>query len=441
MQHMHSAEHAVKTYELPQWYLRLLQICVPRASHAHRRQTEATTARVTALMHRFLQQVQDGNLSLDELTAMEIGLGSVRDQLPEYVVEDEKFTRSITVSGATAAAAANEFSNKRRANLSPCLSSCKNPQEPILKNGSHCLSLIDLKSLERELKVKEKRIVVNVCKDFREGFLHEEVVNSYLTVLCEEDQSCVYVPVSTLRSMAKGIEFNEEMWLTREQLQKRRYIFLPWMPDDSQPMVLLIVDIEYKRLVYLNPLHQIVVEKNLEVEKAREFVEILIKPRFSFEIHSIVTLDYTDLPLHQTHDLPARVRNGQKGGFISVLVCMYARWYVETLQGFFVTIPTNSDISVFRAAVYDTVVGSCLEGTGSREHCKKCTSTNDGRNMIRCSRCRQQFHVDCLTLDMIDDMFKCPSSEHNGAPVNEPVIGAQLTEWTEEVPLTHYTTE
>jgi len=380
---------------LPFWYLQLVQLCAPKMSETHRRSVIEKTSKVNDLLQRFRQQVDEGRLSLDELTAMEIGLSSINDQLPAS--SESKFKPpSISLS-------------KPKKSCIPSLSLFKHVplEEPIITNGPHGLSLIKLKTLEGELKLREKRAILAVDKNFREGFLDEDIINSYLYLLCEQDGRCVYISTKHLNMLANGVTVSNQEWIAADQMAVKRFIFLPWVGSENKTMVLLIIDISQKALVYLNPLHIVDINKSEVIQAANDFVSGVICPRFNFEIHQMLSLDRT---IHHSHDLPARVRNGQENGFNSLLVCMYAKWYT-TNDG---NLLNESEMNVFREEIYTTIVGSCLDKNGSKQECRICTSAEIEENeLVLCIRCNQRYHLTCLNSHHgnLQEPFVCPPSE------------------------------
>ena len=60
-----------------------------------------------------------------------------------------------------------------------------------IKNGPHCVSLLYLKSLEPSLSKGEEYLLKLFDKNFTNGWLYDEIINSYLWKLCNVYKDCL----------------------------------------------------------------------------------------------------------------------------------------------------------------------------------------------------------------------------------------------------------
>nr|CAB3262918.1 uncharacterized protein LOC100185158 [Phallusia mammillata] len=208
-------------------------------------------------------------------------------------------------------------------------------EQLLLKNGPHYLSLVQLKCLEPELDLEERQLVLLSDKNFKEGWLVDDVLNSYLWSLCQEYKHVLYAS-SEHSSLLQQDMAVPELWQD-ETINGKKYIFVPWNPTGAH-WILLAVDVVKRTLMYLDPMQLSLDINDVLVKMAKDFMTKLMKDKFDIKIVALETKNRT-------------LQEDVLG--CGVLVCMYARWLASNQP----LLNSGSDYA-YRKEIFDCISGS-----------------------------------------------------------------------------------
>lgn len=262
-------------------------------------------------------------------------------------------------------------------------------------NVQTSLTLLKLKSIERELLQKELQLVRKIDKSFVEGFVHEDIINCYLKVLCDSFSDLFYV--------VSNYNLHTNFVLEDRDFAGKRLIFIPVF---QQAMILVVADMTSSQLLILNPLREM---ENHEVFSVKGEISCLSERFYNFHPTQI------DRKMHQSRDLPSCIRLGKETRYCSVMICVYARIFAESINVNLSLLDLDPiDMDACRIHVYDAVAGHCFDDPLSqRDHCRNCKlscEVTKHLSKIQCSRCSQTFHMSCLDSQPYANNFKfvCP---------------------------------
>ena len=421
---------------LPEWYCNLLYVTGPTTAEAKRTAMHQCIGRISNVLDELKASIFEG-LSFEDLSAMEIGLNTIREQLPVHVrqgvetegtlvvdgnnfrlIVDDSDAPPLKITRPVADDDQSQMPDKTLEHISQTLipttvdiknipkEVCLRPvkrkftpyfpnldadyNEEIIKNGPHCVSLLQVKGLEPSLDTKEKTLVYQVDKDFKIGVLHEEIVNSYLWCLCRRDSSLLYVP-SYLLGILQQDEGVSDLWRDEPTLDNKRYIFMSWNPIGTDAVILLVVDVRRSSLYFMHPFENVDIESDPLAVEAKDFVSRMLVQKFNFVLSQVASVERT---------------TKKCGAGEAILVCLYAKWLANEEN-----LVQNINLDSYRKDIYDVIAGSCLIGTGRKIDCKLCEEQDVGDRVV-CQRCTQQFHVGCVGLTADEaatlDYFVCP---------------------------------
>ena len=259
--------------------------------------------------------------------------------------------------------------------FTPAISNTFSPDDIIVKNGPHSLTLINLKSLEPSLSVRELKTLRSFHKDFQKGQLHDEVINSYFWCMTQDNAAAImYAPSSILPAMMEGSAFRL-LWGGYE-IERVEYIFIPWNPSGHH-WVLWTVDVKRNVLMYLDPLRndQDTASYPDYVRDARVKISTILEVKFNM---ADLTLEFPDKSLQRDSTC------------CGVMVCYYGNQIISKKS--LTDIP---NIVNFRKKIYRTLVGKCRpQSKQKQEKCPLCDGESD--NFIQCNRCHQCYHCKCV---------------------------------------------
>ena len=79
-----------------------------------------------------------------------------------------------------------------------------NLKKSLLKNGPHSLSYIDILSLESTMTTSDHHKVLKIDPQFKIGWLHDEIINSYLYCITRSNENVLYVGTTVAISISHG---------------------------------------------------------------------------------------------------------------------------------------------------------------------------------------------------------------------------------------------
>ena len=142
-------------------------------------------------------------------------------------------------------------SKRRQDRFTPAITNAFAPDNRIIYNGPHSLTLLNLKSLEPALSSGELVTLKALDTDFRQGQLYDEILNSYFWLFSQRHPEIMYAPNTSMTALMSGSSCRL-LWKD-EHTEGKQYIFLPWNPTGDH-WVLWVVDFARRKFMYLDPL-------------------------------------------------------------------------------------------------------------------------------------------------------------------------------------------
>ncbi len=129
-------------------------------------------------------------------------------------------------------------------NFTPVIKTTSNLRKPLLKNGEHHISLLELKSLESFLPRGTEIMLLSYCKEIRAGWLFDEIINSYFWCLQEIYSNVLYAPSTSMLVLQKGSPCGR-LW-SDVDISTKKYIIAAWNPTNVH-WTLVAVNLEQKK--------------------------------------------------------------------------------------------------------------------------------------------------------------------------------------------------
>ena len=148
----------------------------------------------------------------------------------------------------------------------------------LLKNHCHSLFFLDPLSLEVNLTKDELRGIRQYDANFKIGWLHDEVINSYFSVICKSQEKVLYCGTTEALLISHGKSFRR-LWKT-ESIQKDSVIIIPFNPAGY----------------LIDPLRDDIDEGSETFAKALFVIKCILQNKFRLELKSL-NLGKVDHPL------------------------------------------------------------------------------------------------------------------------------------------------
>ena len=129
-----------------------------------------------------------------------------------------------------------------------------NLSDSLICNGCHTICLIDLLSLETNLSDSNIYQIRCSFARFKKGWLHDEVINSYMYRLTQESSSNLYCGFTKAMIIANNKDFLR-LW-SNQNLENIEKVIVPFNPRNSH-WILLLLDINNCELSILDSLGQL----------------------------------------------------------------------------------------------------------------------------------------------------------------------------------------
>ncbi|XP_078489944.1 uncharacterized protein LOC144746767 [Ciona intestinalis] len=273
----------------------------------------------------------------------------------------------------------------------PCKVVQKSITDKALQHGPYSVTYLQLLSLELELMPEQIQKIQVYDKQFRVGWLYDEIINSFLSCLCRDNEHVMYADSAVAQMMERGNSSLRRLW-TNVNLSKKKLIFIPWNPNGCH-WVLLAVDIKNRQLLYLDPLEKDSSQLTVNIDKAKLFLNNVLNDKFGIQITSVDTMS---------------TKRKYQSDYMSCgpLICMYAKWLCEgksLLKP--ITGSKESRELILRIITKNTPLSINI--------CGSCRRDNDRTNSwVQCTKCPQWFHTKCVGMNMIqakiNTTFCCP---------------------------------
>ena len=111
-------------------------------------------------------------------------------------------------------------------------------QKPILKNGFHSITYFDLVSPEVSHSPHQLLKMRLIDLKFHPGWLHDEVVNSFLFQIEKQSHKILYCGSTEALLISNGKNF-QKMWKEKSCTSKQ-YLFIPFNPTNSHWILLFV---------------------------------------------------------------------------------------------------------------------------------------------------------------------------------------------------------
>ena len=187
----------------------------------------------------------------------------------------------------------------------------------LLKNHCHSISFLDLLSLEVNLVKDELRRIRQYDANFKIGWLHHEVINSYFSVICKSQEKVLYYGTTEALLISHGKSFRT-LW-KNESIQKDSVIIIPFNPTGYH---WIFIQIDLRRLLHhrryciIDPLRDDIDKDSERFVKALFVIKCILQNKFGLEIKSF-NLEKVHHPL-QNDSISC-----------GVMVCYYAKRFTQ----------------------------------------------------------------------------------------------------------------
>ena len=121
----------------------------------------------------------------------------------------------------------------------------------LLRNGRHSLTYLDLLSLESARSRSQLEKIWKYDRRFRTGWLHNEIINSFLYMLTKKNRSTLYCG-SAAALVVAGKKSFRKLW-KNEDLFSKSFIFISFNPNKCH-WILVVVNISERAIWFLDPL-------------------------------------------------------------------------------------------------------------------------------------------------------------------------------------------
>ena len=148
-------------------------------------------------------------------------------------------------------------------------------QKPILKNGFHSITYLNLFSLEVSQSQHQLSKIRSIDPKFHPGWLHDEVVNSFLFEIEKQFHKILYCGSTEALLIFNGKNFRK-MWKGKSFTSKQ-YLFIPFNPTNSH-WILLFVKIKSGTLYILDPLKG--QASSITISMARDIVNHTLQKKY-----------------------------------------------------------------------------------------------------------------------------------------------------------------
>ena len=274
------------------------------------------------------------------------------------------------------------------------------------------MSLLEIKTLENDLKENELEILRLKRADFQPGFMSDCVFNCFLKCFCELALvSSGYAHTLLVQNILSDVcdeETKEHLrQLFEKELENKQVMFIP-MKFEYQPLVLVVVELDKKRSLVFNPL------KLFDQDRLNYIKELLAVIYVGFSEFEIVQ---PKRKKHPDKELPAGISSEElhKQNFSSLMLCHYVYSFIFSGYDF---VNEDIDFNATRERVYQIVAQGCFEQPTIPINlcriCEEMIDVNLPHETINCERCNQLYHQNCLNQlpepVILDDRneFVCP---------------------------------
>ena len=177
---------------------------------------------------------------------------------------------------------------------------------PLLKNGFHTITYLDLLSLETAHTTSQLVNVRKYDKHFKTGWLHDEVINSFLHVLTSNRTEFLLCESSVALVISEGKSFRK-LWKD-EELSSKSCVFIPFNPNNCH-WLLIVWKIHRKEILVLDPLVADTNWSDKSFQKVYRVDSIIMETKFGINKAT-----------------KANVKHTKQAGSIScgVMICYYA---------------------------------------------------------------------------------------------------------------------
>ena len=185
----------------------------------------------------------------------------------------------------------------------------------LLENHCHGISFLDLLLLEVNLTKDELRRIKQYDANFKIGWLHDEVINSYFSVICKFQEKVLYCGTTEALLISHGKSFHR-LW-KNQLIQKDSVIIIPFNPTGYH-WIFIQIDLCNRRYCIIDPLRYDIDEGSETFIKALFVIKYILQNKFGLELNSF-NLEKFDHPL--------------QNDFIScgVMVCYYAKRFTQRI--------------------------------------------------------------------------------------------------------------
>ena len=160
----------------------------------------------------------------------------------------------------------------------------------LLKNGSHIITYLDLLSLERTITASELTKIKKYDRNFKTGWLHDEIINSFFYQLANRNEELLYCDSNTALVISEGKSFRK-LWKAQD-ISKKSIIIIPFNPNNCH-WILVVVSIKERIIAVMDPLVKNTVLADASVRKGVAVGLEIMRLKFNVQAQDMTKINIT----------------------------------------------------------------------------------------------------------------------------------------------------
>ena len=153
----------------------------------------------------------------------------------------------------------------------------------LLKNHCHSISFLDLLSPEVNLTKDELRRIKQCEANFKIGWLQDEIINSYFSVICKTQEKVFYCGTTEALLILHGKSF---LRLWKNQLMKRDSVMIIPFNPTGYHWIFIQIDFCNRHYCIVDPFRDDIDEGSETFVKALFIIKCILQNKFGLELNS-----------------------------------------------------------------------------------------------------------------------------------------------------------
>ena len=160
----------------------------------------------------------------------------------------------------------------------------------LLQNGSHAITYLDVLSLERTISASELTKIRKCNRNFKTGWLQDEIINSFFYQLTNRKEELPYCDSTAALVVSEGRSFRK-LWKD-QAISKKSMIIIPLNPNDCH-WILFVVSIKERTIAVMNPFVKNTMWADASVRKGVEVELNIMRLKVSVQAQDMTKVNMT----------------------------------------------------------------------------------------------------------------------------------------------------